>query len=150
MTKNANFCSNLAVFKPKIQIFMGESNTFGTLTSGNLLDTCFVSKILTGEAPMGQKGTKSQSFGLESRFFVKRSYQHYARGYPKKIFHPKKISVAKVGVIFRGSSWILAILGQCLIAVISTLNFGPWSTKLGGTVRATKKITHIDNGLGPG
>ena len=41
---------------------------------------------------------------------------------------------------------ILAILGQCPISIISTLNFGPWSTKLGGTIRATKKMTHIDNG----
>ena len=30
-----------------------------------------------------------------------------------------------------------------------TLNFGPWSTKIGGTVRATKKMTHIDNRPGP-
>ena len=29
---------------------------------------------------------------------------------------------------------------------ISTLNFKSWSTKLGGTIRATKKMTHIDNG----
>ena len=42
--------------------------------------------------------------------------------------------MSDVGVIFRGSSWILAILCQCQIAIISTLNFGPWSTKLGGTI----------------
>ena len=34
--------------------------------------------------------------------------------------------------------------------MISTLNFGPFSTKLGGTVRAIKKMTQNDNipGLG--
>ena len=29
---------------------------------------------------------------------------------------------------------------------VSTLNFGPPSTKLGGTVRVIKKMTHNDNG----
>ena len=43
---------------------------------------------------------------------------------------------------------ILAISGQCPIAIIS--NFGLCSTELGGTVSATKKMTHIDNGPGPG
>ena len=37
----------------KISKLAGGSKTFGTLISGNLLDTCFVLKILTGEAPMG-------------------------------------------------------------------------------------------------
>ena len=32
------------------------------------------------------------------------------------------------------------------IAIISTLNFEPWSTKLSGAIWATKKITHIDKG----
>ena len=36
------------------------------------------------------------------------------------------------------------LLGEC------TLNFGPRSTKLVGTIRVTKKMTHIDNGPGPG
>ena len=40
----------------------------------------------------------------------------------------------KVWVIFRGSHQLLAIPGQAPIASISSLNFGPWSTKLGGTV----------------
>ena len=30
--------------------------------------------------------------------------------------------------------------------MLKTLNFGPLSTKLGGTVGAIKKITHNDNG----
>ena len=39
--------------------------------------------------------------------------------------------------VFRSLGRILAISGQSPIAFISTLNFGPWSTKLGGTIRAT-------------
>ena len=31
----------------------------------------------------------------------------------------------------------------------STLNFGPRSTKLVGTIQVTKKMTYIDNGGGP-
>ena len=38
-------------FGTKILI-LGGSKIFGTLILGNLLDTCFVLKILTGEAPM--------------------------------------------------------------------------------------------------
>ena len=42
---------------------------------------------------------------------------------------------------------ILAILGQSPVA--SSLNYGPWSKKLGGTVPVrAKKMTHI--GPGPG
>ena len=33
---------------------------------------------------------------------------------------------------------------------IGTLNFGPFSTKLGGTVQAIKKMTQKDNGPGLG
>ena len=60
-------------------------------------------------------------------------------GYPKKTSHPEKMSVSEVWVIFRGSSRISAISGQSPIARIGTLSFGPWSTKLGQTDRATKK-----------
>ena len=53
-------------------------------------------------------------------------------GLPKQVFPTPN-------PIFQGSSRILAIWRQCPIISISTLNFGPWSTKFGGTVRATKK-----------
>ena len=39
---------------------------------------------------------------------------------------------------------------QCLIAGTSTLNFGLWSTKLGGPVRTIKKMTNNVNGPGHG
>ena len=52
------------------------------------------------------------------------------------------------GPAFRPPCWILAIPCQCPIANLSTLDFGSWATKLGGTVRATKK--HIDKKPGPG
>ena len=64
--------------------------------------------------------------------------------------HPKKISISKLGIIFRGSPLFLAPLGHSHDRGISTLNFGPFSTKLGGIVRAIKKITQNDNGHGPG
>ena len=53
-------------------------------------------------------------------------------------------------VIFQGSPLFLALLGLCRFISISTLNFGLFSTKLGGTVRAIKKMTQNDNGPGPG
>ena len=62
---------------------------------------------------------------------------------------PKKISVSGLGVTFWGSPLFLAVLGLCHDRGIGTLNFGPISTKLGGTVRAIKKMTQNDNGPGP-
>ena len=38
----------------------------------------------------------------------------------------------------------------CVSLSISTLDFGPFSTKLGGTVQAIKKMTQNDNGPGLG
>ena len=52
--------------------------------------------------------------------------------------------------VFRPPGRILAIFGSGRISKGSTLNFGPRSTKLVGTIRVTKKITHTDNGPGPG
>ena len=54
------------------------------------------------------------------------------------------------GVIFQVLFWILDISGQFLNASISTLNFGSWLMKLGGTIWATKKMIHIDNPSGWG
>ena len=42
------------------------------------------------------------------------------------------------------------VLGHSHFRGISTLNFGPFSTKLGGTVRAIKKMTQNVNGPGLG
>ena len=44
----------------------------------------------------------------------------------------------------------LAVSGLYQVTKISTPNFGPSSTKLGGTVQAIKKMTHNDNGPCPG
>jgi len=63
--------------------------------------------------------------------FVNRAYHQYAR------------------VIFRGLPLFLAVPGHSPITSISTLNFGPFSTKLGGTIRAIK-MTQNDNEPGPG
>ena len=42
------------------------------------------------------------------------------------------------------------VFGHSHFRGATTLNFGPISTKLGGTVRAIKKMTQKDNGPGPG
>ena len=71
---------------------------------------------------------KSQ-FLMEIAIFVKRAYHQYARGYNFPIqTTPKKYSVSELWVIFRGSSLFLAVLGLCHFTIISTLNFGPFST----------------------
>ena len=59
---------------------------------------------------------------------------------------PKKISISKLGVIFWGSPLFLAVLGLCHDRGVPTLNFGPISMKLGGTVRAIKNLIQKDNG----
>ena len=55
MTENADFGPNLAVFGPKLLIFMGVSNSFGTNITENNLDN--LSALLFGQAlyQMGQK-----------------------------------------------------------------------------------------------
>ena len=63
---------------------------------------------------------------------------------------PQKNSVSKLRVFFWGSPLFLAVLGLCHDRSISTLKFGPISTKLGGTVQAIKKMTQNDNGHDPG
>ena len=50
---------------------------------------------------------------------------------------------------FRGSPLVLAVSGLCHFISIRTLNFVPFSTKLGGTVQAINKMTKNDNGVGP-
>ena len=50
-----------------------------------------------------------------------------------------------LGVIFWGSPLFLAVFGHSHIIGATTLNFGPISTKHGGTVRAIKKMTQKDN-----
>ena len=42
------------------------------------------------------------------------------------------------------------VFGHSHFRGATTLNFGPISTKLGGIVRAIKKMTQKDNGPGPG
>ena len=64
--------------------------------------------------------------------------------------NPKKNFRSELGVIFWGSPLFLAVLGLCHDRGISTLNFGLISMKLGGTVRAIKKMTQKDNRPGLG
>ena len=82
--------------------------------------------------------------------FANRAYHQYAKGYNFPIRTTQKISVSELWFIFRGSPLFLALLGLCHFISISTLNFGPFSTRLGGTVRAIKKMTQKDNRPGSG
>ena len=90
-------------------------------------------------------GAKSQFFCYGIAIFVNRAYHQCTRGYCFSIRTTKKNSVSELWIIFQGSPRFLAILGLCHFASTGTLNFGPWSTKLGRTVRAIKKwptMTH--------
>ena len=44
----------------------------------------------------------------------------------------------------------VALFGSGRVFIASTPNFGPSLTKLVGTIRFTKRMTHNDNGAGPG
>ena len=93
---------------------------------------------------------KKSIFGVVIAIFVNRAYHQYAWGYNFPIrTTPTQISVSMLWVIFQGSPLFMALLGLCLFIDISTLNFGLFSAKLGGTVRTIKKMTQNDNGLGP-
>ena len=58
---------------------------------------------------------------------------------------PQKNSVSELGVTFWGSPLFLVFLGHSHVRGAPTLNFGPISTKFGGTVRAIKKMTQKDH-----
>ena len=70
--------------------------------------------------------------------FVNRAYHWYTWGYNFLIRTTPKNFCFRGMVYFRGSPWFLAISGLCHFSILSTLDFGLWSTKLGGTVRAIK------------
>ena len=95
--------------------------------------------VLFGPKNLDIWGKKS-IFCMVITIFVNKVYHKYTRSYTFPIWTtPKKISVSELGVIFWGSPLFLAVLGHSHFRGISTLNFGPFSTKLGGTVRAIKK-----------
>ena len=78
-------------------------------------------------------------FCFEIMIFVNRAHHQYSRGNKFPIQTTPKNSVSELWVIFRGSPRFLAILSHSHYAIISTLTFGPWSMKLGGTVHVIKK-----------
>ena len=83
---------------------------------------------------------KKSIFCIVITIFVNGANNHYTRGYNFPIgTTPKKISISELGVIFWGSPLFLAVFGHSHVRGAPTLNFGPISTKLGGTVRAIKK-----------
>ena len=84
--------------------------------------------------------------------FVCFSSSSLIRRFPPRLGKwPSLVCVSfELGVIFLGSPLFLAVLGLWHDRGATTLNFGPISTKLGGTVRVIKKMTQKDNGPGPG
>ena len=77
-------------------------------------------------------------------------YGKYTQGYNFLIRTTlKKFRFPSNGSFF-GLTPDLALLGHSHFGGISTLNFGPFSWKLGGTVRAIKKMTQNDNRPGLG
>ena len=87
-------------------------------------------------------GAKKSIFCIVIAIFVHGAYNHYTRGYNFPIrTNPPKNSYPMLWVIFRGSPLFLAVSGHSPITnlYLCTLNFGPFSTKLGGTIRAIKK-----------
>ena len=86
---------------------------------------------------LAKNDQKYQFWAKFGRFWA---YHRYTRGYNFPIgTTPKKISVSELGVIFWGSPLFLAVFGHSHVRGATTLNFGPISTKLGGTVRTIKK-----------
>ena len=65
MTKNADFGPNLAVFGPKILIFMGVSKSFGTNITENHLHN--LSALFFGRA-LDQMGQKCQYLAKKANF----------------------------------------------------------------------------------
>ena len=138
---------------PKSNFLGAGSKNFGTLVSGFQWDTFFVLKHWSVRLKLAARGKnvlfwpqnldiwgQKSIFCLVIAIFVDGTNDHYTRGYNFPIgTTPKKFSVSELGVIFWGSPLFLAVLGLCHDRGIGTLNFGPISTKLGGTVRAIKK-----------
>ena len=81
--------------------------------------------------------------------FVNRVYHQYTRvnNFPIGA-DPKKIPFPSYGS-FPGAHPGFWPFWASPKSLVCTLFFGPWPTKLGKTVRATKKMTHNDNRPGP-
>ena len=88
---------------------------------------------------------KSQLFVLESRFLSTGHSTSTPRATTFLFRPPRKVIVSEQWVIFRAHPGIWPFRVIPTSEVLSTLNFGPSSTKLGGTVRAIIKVTHNDN-----
>ena len=76
---------------------------------------------------------KSQLFVLKSRFLPTGHITSIPGATTFPFRPPQKNSVSELWVIFRGSPLFLAVSGHSPITSKNTINFGPFSTKLGGT-----------------
>ena len=108
------------------------------LSSTNKVNRCLAR--YSPRATTTNRPTQKSNFCIVIAIFVNGANDHYTRSYNFPIgTTPKKNSASELGVIFWGSPLFLAILGLCHDRGIPTLNFGPTSTKLEGTVRVIKK-----------
>ena len=155
LAKNVNFGPNLAVFGPNIHFLVRWSKTSVSSYQGTN-ETPFPCWTLTGAAARDKNvffwpknldiWSEKSIFCIVIRIFVDSAYHQYTRGYNFPIrTTPKKISISELWVIFQGSPLFLTVSVLCHFTIISTLNFGPFSMKLGGNVWATKKMTQNDN-----
>ena len=103
--------------------------------------------ITSGCAETGwliHKGIRHGQVVLFQPLFLKLTHKHFFRVLSAPLGPFKKKRKGNQPLIFwkflfPSSSRFLAIWGLCHFASISTLNFGPWLTKLGGAVGAIQK-----------
>ena len=208
LAEKASFGPNFAVFGPKILIFYGSKQKFGTIITEKpprqLVRTVFWSGIWSNEPKKyrylaknvknpflggdgvkllvpSYEGTKETPFPCRKHWPIDRCGSNWLLGMKMCNFDQKIwIFVPKVNFlygdrdflsteyitstpgattlpfrppqnfIFWGSPLFLAVSGHSHFTIISTLIFGPFWTKLGGTFQAIKKMTQNDNGPGPG
>ena len=107
--------------------------------------------------PLGAKmcffDRKIWIFGAKSQFFVYRSrflLMEQMATIPGATTFPSEPPPKNFRFRARGHFLGLTpVFGHSHFRGATTLSFGPISTKLGGTVRAIKKMTQKDNGPGP-
>ena len=125
------YWAKFGCFWAKILIFWRKSKIFGTHISENQLGSLFPLFFCSGIAP---QWTRKANILLKNA--------NYWPNLAVSLFWNRN---------FLAKGHIINILGAAPQKIFTPKNFpkvGPWSTKLGGTVPATKKTTHNDTGPG--
>ena len=146
-----NFGPKMQFFGPKSIFLPKASNFFVTIMTGQQKDNIFVLTPLHGGPRAGRRGpilARNSAFfyatPMKPPFFrVVRTRLNgiISPPYPEATLDnfgfPVGGRLAARRAVFRPPGRNLAISGHSPVSIISTLNFGPRSTKLGGTIRAT-------------